>query len=261
MGLDIYLTRFENFDEAQRLVELVKSLTTAVWNDTTLDSDAKWTKDKAIRAEYGFSEYNPPGVTSIRLDSEIRPDHYFKVGYFRSSYNDSGIENICRQNFGVPALGSIFLARNDYHVWPNWEEAKIRALELADRFDSAQRRGRNLVAFHVTSRNGKECNSVDLAIRLVNEQLDRESPFDKDSGYWNQHGFFSPKKPLEVVAVLPSDYSLGAFDHALGRQGGAWIVTRANFSWYSDALRIVAETCDYVLSKPDPEKYCLRWSG
>ena len=40
-----------------------------------------------------------------------------------------------------------------------------------------------------------------------------------------------------------------------------YLIYEADLSWYQQALEIVLETIEYVLSQPDKEKYVLHWSS
>ena len=62
-------------------------------------------------------------ITEVCEDSTIDPKHLFKLGYFRSSYNERGIERVMR-NINLPGLHDIFGVKGEeYNVRPDWQEA------------------------------------------------------------------------------------------------------------------------------------------
>lgn len=79
--------------------------------------------------------------------------------------------------------------------------------------------------------------------------------------YSNRDGeFIFSTKGLRVVGIinglskrffvdekLPVSYAVCENDH--------------NYEWYFKALKIVAETCEWVINQSEPEKFVLHWSG
>jgi len=64
----------------------------------------------------------------VERDSTRHPDNYNKVGYFRSSYNPSGI-NRKASNLGLPGLYDIFEPGGDYEFAPDWQGSLVRVKE------------------------------------------------------------------------------------------------------------------------------------
>src|SRR5690606_13005631 len=69
-------------------------------------------------------------------DSALHPENIFKVGYFRSSYNSSGINSVL-YNIGVPTLNDIFLpeGHDSYYVVPDWEQSLASCTEAIKKLD------------------------------------------------------------------------------------------------------------------------------
>lgn len=112
----------------------------------------------------------------IPADSKLYPEHLFKIGYFRSSYNGSGI-NLILLLRGFMCLYQLFDYSGDHVFQPNWRKAKENTVKtIAD------------LRHHI------EINSLDL-------------------------------------------------------------------NWYVQALEIVGETIDFVLSRKDMDKLYLYWWG
>jgi hypothetical protein len=59
----------------------------------------------------------------VEIDHPDYPDHYFKIGYFRSSYNESGINRILK-NMDLPTLNEVFnISDVEYYFQPDWQKA------------------------------------------------------------------------------------------------------------------------------------------
>lgn len=134
MGLDVYLKKYEDFkktvtleEEASKYSEAQYAATGKKYDDLTKEEKDeiserinKWNEDHGL-SKWGSDE----AVESIELSSAIDPTHLFKVGYFRSSYNDGGINNVLREQLGRD-LYDIFQKRDneEYRFQPDWAKAK-----------------------------------------------------------------------------------------------------------------------------------------
>ncbi len=144
MGLDVYMYRYSKpLEEAERLrlegeaayeaaaAEALKSMGVATFEELNAHQygDYYGTKERLLR-ERGFDKYGePPGVTEkVERDSALYPKHYFKVGYFRSSYNDGGINRVLSR-FGCDRLDAIFPAEGEvYRRVVDWKASRDRAV-------------------------------------------------------------------------------------------------------------------------------------
>ena len=117
MGLDIYLYRYDNFEKTRQLEENYNSFYEKLWNDageyeslTKEQKDEISSKVQEYALSLGLDKWGSPinGMEQLEESHPDYPDHYFKLGYFRSSYNSGGIERILR-NLGLPTMDDIFI--------------------------------------------------------------------------------------------------------------------------------------------------------
>ena len=211
----------------------------------------------------------------IEIDSTIDPDHLFKIGYFRSSYNDGGINNILRRHLGDEYdLSYIFNVQNDSTIFPDWQEAKVRVRWMIEQYEASRR----------------DCPADVMTVGvhdlIVDEKQalaafkDEFAEFKKRGkgflSYSNRKGFFDMRafagdEAPKIVAVIP-----GARQNILAALQGippeksmepcAYVIFANENSdnepdHYLTSLKIVEETIDYVLASGAPEEFYLYWSG
>ena len=116
MGLDIYLYKYEDFESTRSREEKYEKFSEEAWerageyNSLTEDEKDEINKKcEAFAASLDLDKYGSAqaGRTRIEVDHKKWSDHLFKLGYFRSSYNDGGIERIL-MNMGLPTLHEVF---------------------------------------------------------------------------------------------------------------------------------------------------------
>src|SRR6478736_5285205 len=113
MGLDVYLYRYEvpldvyaeRKAAAEKLdEELAERIEREVgfpidsegkrdWKAATQEQkDAYFAKVEQLRAENGLDTHGEPAglCEKVEINSALHPEHMFKIGYFRSSYNEGG---------------------------------------------------------------------------------------------------------------------------------------------------------------------------
>lgn len=134
MGLDIFLAQISQEEWEKKAAYDAKS---EEYHDE--NGDISDENDKALEAfalELGLSKYGEFEREDIRFDSSTDPKHLFKVGYFRSSYNGSGIDSILTKLFGEDKdIAGIFdYKEGEYYVQPDWEQSRIKAKELLEMF-------------------------------------------------------------------------------------------------------------------------------
>jgi hypothetical protein len=258
MGLDIYLKRYENF-EATRAAEVeYNNLTDEIWNNCGEYDDLSEDQKESLRAQdeenakrlgldrWGSDETN---VESIEMPHPNYPDHYFKIGYFRSSYNNSGIERILK-NMGVPTLHEIFsVKKEDYYIQPNWDEALINVNSAIEKLKLEPAYRIRDVGANIFSE--PEVNSPEDAMAILKKRLKEGS----DNNYSCSDGEFMFSEPDKVIAFIPG------FSHVFRKTPCVYVVTESDNTWYIEALEIVKSTIEYVLSKDKREQYYLHWSG
>jgi hypothetical protein len=252
MGLDIYLRHFENFKESKRKTDLYEKESERLW-DCGGHKYEEITEEekKSIRIDqetYALSigldkNGEDPTQTTIEIDSTKYPEHYFKIGYFRSSYNNSGINHILC-NLGLMDLQELFgMNGDDYYFQPDWRASLSRVNETIEKYKSAFK-----LRVDFVSKINHEIKSEKQALDLAIKELSTDHSFDC---YSNAYGFFS-KEGIKIKAIIPG-YHYGE---------GAFIVfENDDDSYYLQAIEIIKETIEWVLSKEDVANYYLAWSG
>ena len=275
MGLDIYLYKYENKERTGSLEDQYEKQSEVIWGDkkyedmTDAEKDGARTRCKEFALSLGLDEDgNDPAKQKIEIDSAKYPDHYFKVGYFRSSYNDGGLNRVLGNMVGED-LYSIFGRGNndDYSFQPKWETVKLNALNTIKKFDEFVET--NDGSYRVSEFGYNEFSGSPNSFPVDNERKaldvfldelkkDKKRTHDDSRWYENIHGSFFFGKPKEVVAIISGVKKRIFVDEKLPC---SYVVWKDDVSWYRWALEIVVETCDYVLSQPDQDKYYLHWSS
>lgn len=205
---------------------------------------------------------------SVYQDSKIAPEHLYKIGYFRSSYNEGGI-NSHMFDRGLPDLHSIFETdcEDGYRVAVNWEASLIAiddAIRLYEQYLTTP-----MADYTASKMYNFGSNSADQPMVYGRKDaLDKFSVFLKEQeekaakghvqrvgNYSNKDGEWFPTG-LVIYAILWSQngvtyiYKQSSEEREEGKE-----------DWYLTAWRIVRETAEYVLAQPDPENYYLGWSS
>lgn len=259
MGLDVYLYKYENKAETQRKEALYEEFTKKMWEGKDYKLTPESEKEDIRVREHAFAEtlgldkYGCDETTKrqIEIDSSIDKDHYFKIGYFRSSYNSGGIERILN-NLGVDGLYEIFQPNDEYCFQPDWQDALKRVNKS---IKSLEKKG-GYRAFEVSENifGQNLIRSQKEAINIVIDELSRND-VNGFGAYSNNKGEFFLKEPLQVIALIPGITTV------LGQRPCTYVVTKEDNEWYLTALKIVRETIEFVLQQPEIEKYWLHWSS
>lgn len=277
MGLDVYLYRYENKAAVDKTKALYEKSTEALWKKICGDGKYEEVPEakkkeyarekKKVVAKLGTDEWGtPPGEVKVELDSKKFPEHMFKIGYFRSSYNGGGIERVVGNMTGK-ALYWIFENPKEYEFQPNWARAMSRAEEaLAALKEKIANEGAFRISFHSANpfAGGKDIQrSEEDALKAFynvfnNEKKEKKpSPLEDEGRNWfgNSVGeFYLGKKGIEVVAIIPG--------MGYGNAQGVYVVTKDDgIQWYVEALEVVVETCQWVLDQKDQKKYWVHWSS
>lgn len=200
----------------------------------------------------GLDVYLYHGEECIEIDSAKYPDHLFKVGYFRSSYNEGGFNHVVRDLIGID-LGDIFDTDNQYELNPDWNKAKSHAEEslkmLREKIEKFPYRA-SCVSHNVFGQ--PKLSGSDEAMRVFENEMGRKN---RSGDYSSINGLFLFEHPMEVIAAIPGDDLLGG--------KGIYLIYKCDdLDWYCQAIEIVIETCDYVLSQGDKaSEYTMHWSG
>ncbi len=221
----------------------------------------------------------PSNKKRISFPSVRHPEEkLFKIGYFRSSYNDGGINSVVSNAIGGEGLHDIFRHLEDDYVFsPEWDTSLELAIDMRNAYVAHLKKSGSI---RVTSINPLSLNNPAVdnkihserdALKVFMEQLaekkkenkknkGKPDPFGFSEDFSNLHGdFFLGKEPMKVRALLHGKAEVG--------QGvGVYIVyeipeREPKDDPYVVSLDVVVETCEWVLTQKDPQNYYLHWSG
>jgi hypothetical protein len=264
MGLDIYLYRYENRKETEALEAQYNNESKKNWEFngrsysdlTDAEKQEAEHRDKHLASSLGLNGYGEDDrKQAVELVSQY-PDHYFKIGYLRSSYNGGGINRVL-MNLGLPSLYEIFGREdNDDYVWaPDWEMSLIRVKEVIEQLKAMPKLRCFTVSPNELAADANNTIESELdAMRVYSTE--RESSFS--DGYSNIHGYFYHKEPLKIYGLVQG------FRKALfgdRKFPCVYVIQEGENEWYIQALEITQATIEYVLSQPDKDKYFLHWSS
>lgn len=258
MGLDVYLYRYENFDSTIERESRFEKFVEDIWEESgpyeEITEERKneirlLIKDYARKLRLDEDGEDSENKKEIELPSNLYPDHYFKIGYFRSSYNSSGINSVLR-NYGLKTLGGLFNNHNDeYNQLPDWNSALDNVNECIEQL-------KNVYPCRVDKiilRNDIVDNERS-AMELFMDEKQKNQDINREFNYSNKQGEFFFAQPLEVLAFIPGKSNLF-------NQEVVYVINKSNNDYYIQALEIVRETIKYVLEQGDINKYYLKWSG
>ena len=268
MGLDIYIYHIPDRDGINRKEKLFEEEKGKIWdvvggrNPTNAQESTKVQEIlESLATNLGLDRWGiSHDKTKIEIDSALYPDHMFKIGYFRSSYNDGGIERVLF-NMGLGNMDWIFGYTEDepgYEFCPNWNESLKRAKEILLKLKemSAYR----CTQIRIGGFKPPSVSSPADAMEIFKRELDRfKNGKDTSFGsYSNSDGHFYLDEPMKILALIP-----GTAESYLGNGNVPTmnVIYEGDNSFYIQALEIIIETCNWVLSRKDPMNYYLHWSG
>ncbi len=250
MGLDVYLYKYDDLKTSKRIQKEYEEQSEAIWKKISCGVDyskiTDFEKDNARKQTKQLEEdmnLKAHQGEKIELNSMRYPLHYFKVGYFRSSYNGSGFNRVVGDAIGID-LYSILNPNDEYEFKPDWNVAKEKTKEAIDKFTEYLKSGCYRV-FKVYGFHNKVIDSKE-ALRIFLEE--RKQANGKFIDYGNSNGEFM-LNGFNINAVIN------------GKDSVFLIYEDKQMTWYLEALEIVLETIEHVLSQPDTDKYVLHWSS
>lgn len=273
MGLDIYLYRYEDKERADHVEEEFERRSQEIWDrrqagrpdsfEMTEIERASWhAAEQAVAEELGMVPrgphwWEPAGVEKIEFNSALHPDHYCKVGYLRSSYNESGFNRVVGNLLGQPGFYELFDYRTEagynYKFRPDWQATKVRAQRMLAAYDAEKAKfGGNLPSVARLSKI-RDVPDEESALQIYRNELAKAVGREDDAmAYSNAAGDFW-LKGLTIQAAIP------------GEKGNWYLIYYQQAAdkgdWYRAIFDIVIETCDYVLAQPDPSQFWLHWSA
>lgn len=260
MGLDVYLYRYEDFDLTTEREEKFSKFVDEIWLENEPYNDLTEEHKNEIRAiiddyakklRLNSSGEDDVNKKRIELPSNLYPEHYFKIGYFRSSYNPSGINRIL-SNYGFKTLNDIFGNEdNEYLQKPDWSKVLKEVDECIEKFKNKY----PCMVEKISARSDRSIENEADAMKLFLSEVERQKESKHDFNYSNRNGEFYLSSPLEVLGIIPG------INGSFGRQPVFYVVSKTTNDYYIQALEIVRETINYVLEQKDINKYYLKWSG
>ena len=185
MGLDVYLYKAnkQKLLVAERQEKKFEKYAEKKWKGKgkegiifKKDRDALSAQLEKKALSMGLNQWGsiPDEVeTLIELPSAKYSEHMFRIGYFRSSYNDSGVNNILRQITGED-LYDIFQPNDEYRIYPDWEEARRKTVELLEKMVEFSRTNGELYIQKVFKHGVRELDRkeiMDIVLKEKNEKL------------------------------------------------------------------------------------------
>jgi len=270
MGLDVYISRYEDYEATNKRKRDREKASERLWmsicGDGSYQSIPEYKKE-AYRAELkkvddalGLIDGDDPTEERIELPSTKFPDHCFKIGYFRSSYNEGGYNHVAR-NHGLLELDDIFAHRGEeYACVHDWNKSRERAVRALEAMKARSDKIGNLVVLRQDALpiRPDSCPTSEAAAMDIVESEFGEKNAGGFKAYSNDRGLFYREACYKLRAVIPG-VSEGNF-----RGPVVYLVVEGDepaLTWYIQATEIVIETIDYILAQKDPEKYRMCWSG
>lgn len=272
MGLDVYLKHCPDFGDVLRretvyekgsedlIQDLFRGAPYEQWDSVKKKDLEK--RQKAMRKHLNLGKYgSAEEIEGIELPSVKYPDHLFKIGYFRSSYNGGGFNSVM-EKAGLVGLDTILIGSDEeqesYLRTIDWRRALGNAQEaLAILRQHIETPAAKLGCFAMDSNTIREDSVVDNehdAIKKVLEAQGNKNDHVFDS-YSNALGKFF-LGGMKVLALLR-----GTKAYFGKRIFVVYEKDKSDWEFYVQALEIVIETIEYVLNSEDPQNYRLAWSG
>lgn len=281
MGLDVYLYKCPDLSYAVAMEDAYEAELDKLygdWNEytkantPTVEEEAELNRKRAeAKLKYGIDAYHHRSNQEIYFESKTDPEHLFKIGYMRSSYNGAGINSVANV-FGLPSLYDIFdVQTEEYRVEVDWDEVYTNLKDAIEKWQAHadSPAGKYYVdQFRPTFAVDWGVKSEFEAIERFNQQyLNEKEKIDKDpwksQGWMSREGQFYPK-PLKVAAIIAGVWDSKQPQHYWNMPSTYLVIEREDnetMQWYVTSLLIVKEMVEYVLEQPDKDKYYLVWSG
>lgn len=272
MGLDIYLHKYEDFDDAVRREKEYEAGSAENWGTGTIkyddmsphEKDEASKKDKALAEKLGLDEYGSGAGDSIEINSKLHPKHMFKIGYLRSSYNNGGINHILGNTVGRD-LHWIFDAPKESQFKPDWVEALRRANRLLSDFKKfIEENGAYMVLEISQNQFGREISEIDTENKAMETFIQQKKKHVPDkffgSSFSNKDGHFFLGKGLKVTAIIEGSRRKYFANEKIPC---VYVIheEEKKFKWYVEALEVVVEMCEWVLNQAEIEQYVIHWSS
>ncbi len=270
MGLDIELYQCDNLqdtlqreDEYLKQFDLVWSAYKGVDYDLIPEEFKKECRIKTIRIAESLrlDEFGSClDKHKVELPSLHYPDHGFKIGYFRSSYNSNGLDAVLKE-LGLSTLDWIFDYKKDvYYHSPNWIASLDRIDYLLRQYDDIMKTSSGqyqAIEIDVLDNMNDIPTNRRQALTAFIEDM-KENKTNQFNDYANYRGtFYRNGHKCYGLMKGKSQYSLKPCIYAIMKR----IEDKSKGDWYRQALEIVRETILYVFPKHNASTYFLKWNG
>jgi hypothetical protein len=279
MGLDVYLYKCANIAHAIRMEERYSREEDKIYDERkrledlgqlTEEADAALLKRRLdAQKKYGMRDYRHESIERIHRDSKTQPDHLFKIGYLRSSYNSTGINRLAN-HFDLPSLYDIFdIHTEEYEQQIDWDAiypSVKDAVEKWQAFADSPRGKYDVFEFHGFMEHGVK-DEREAFERFNQEYLVKKEEIDKDEfrrdGWRGREGDIWPTG-LKVVMMVAAKWNpLKPIQY--GNWPSTYVVYEREdnsiMQWYVTALQIAQEMVEWILEQPDKDQYFMGWSG
>ncbi len=276
MGLDVYLSEYSDYKKAKELEAGHEKESSALWekffpekDDYKLapqDKKDAYDKERAkIDRKYSFSDKlcRTKYEKEVKRNSKCHPNHMFKIGYMRSSYNDGGINSLCERRLEGPlreGLDYVFNPGGDYEFQPDWEKCLARAKELREALRSVDNHIDVFMAPRAVRepevRNENDARELFLKTRAEHEKYAAEGRASFGS-FGNAAGDFFLDKPRKLRAIINGKDKYRAEDSAV------YMVYESEdgLKFYIEAMDVVVEMCEWAIKYKNKDKLYMRWSS
>lgn len=254
MGLDVYLYKNKDHKKFKALHKKMRELE----DNDQYDSD----EFKKLEAEAETLEERVKETPSSKY-----PDHLCNLGYLRSSYNSGGMNSVLRRTIGKDLYDIFDPPEGEYFVAPDWEACLKRAkdtlkefqdyVELKGGFDVMEVSHNSFVSMNELPKDSGTALEIFFKQYEQNKKRVHNPAFDDGyNWYSNREGeYFMGKQPA-IIAAIPGVSVLKSPCMFL-----VYKKDKADFDFYTQALEIVVEMCEWVLKQDEPDLYTLHWSG
>ena len=280
MGLDVYLYKMNKpVHEVLELEKVAEDAADQIWvnamggksyEDATQDErDEARAKCKEYYAASGLDEWgrDNQGREPIELDSEKYPEHMFKIGYLRSSYNSGGLNSFLRDRTGQD-LYDVFLPMGRSEFVPDWKKCKTRCKKILTKFRKYLNENGNFTVLDMSTllRDAKDYPKGKAEVLgLFNAERKRnESKPQGIMGGWYStcNGMFCVSDPpILRMLTMGMDSCGGVAAYAVIESAPGAPGARGPVDWYLEALEVTLEMIEWVLKQDKPEDYTLHWSA
>ena len=224
MGLDVGLKKFENFEKTKKLKDEYEEKSNDIWDremekygrkkvDELTDKERNIISEKTEKLAEGMGldkegDYKDP--EGVELDSIKYPKHYWKIGYFRSSYNSSGFNTVIQGIIGVDLYDIFNKNCDDYYFKPDWIDSRQRTKDAVKKLKTYMKKYGTFRSIEVDCKSftkGEIPSSNKEALDIFSKQQEAHmnSKVKKThvfNSYSNQYGEFHLITPIKAHAFI-----------------------------------------------------------